>query len=164
MKDEKGLMLIMVPIFLIILGIGISLVANDSDVVTRANESRNSVNNLSQQDKNAYNSVVEQYLGDSVKGTPVKAMMDDVISSNSANVGQKGKFISIEAENITGYDKSNILKDSCEIAKKNNNVENVKSATTEIQNLRVKINSSKNYKLTVDYENGVIVKVIVQEL
>ena len=54
---------------------------------------------MSQTDKTAYNSVVEQYMGDSVKGSAVKQMIDDVKASNSGNIGQSGKFISILAWN-----------------------------------------------------------------
>ena len=111
-----------------------------------------------------YNFDIENALGDSVGGSKVKAMIDDIISMNYSNIGQKGKFVSIEAINITSYDKSESLINSCQLASNNNNSENVENAVSEMELLRTRINSSKNYKLTATYENKIIVKVEINHL
>ena len=51
------------------------------------------VSKMSQQDKDMYNAAVKPYVGDSVKGSAVKTMIDEVIGSNLGNIGQTGKFI-----------------------------------------------------------------------
>ena len=58
---------------------------------------------LSQQEKDTYNSEVKAYLGDKIKGSEVKDLIDIIMSKNQENIGKSGKFISIKAGNIREY-------------------------------------------------------------
>ena len=148
------------------------------------------VSKMSQQDKDMYNAAVKPYVGDSVKGSAVKTMIDEVIGSNLGNIGQTGKFISIytfdaqgtknkannkkittathsKAVNLTNWD-GGTLQDKCEAANFYDDGENdtgrVNDAVTEMQKLKSKINSSKNYVVTADYEQGAIIRVHIAQI
>ena len=45
-----------------------------------------------------------------------------------------------------------------------NTTVNVNDAVTEMQKLKAKINSSKNYVVTADYEQGAIIRVHIAQL
>ena len=149
------------------------------------------VSKMSQQDKDMYNAAVKPYVGDSVKGSAVKTMIDEVIGSNLGNIGQTGKFISIytygnEGDNVgnnktiaasgahpkavalTGWSDGATLQTNC--AKANfydngeNTTEKVNNAVSEMQKLKAKINSSKNYVVTADYEQGAIIRVHIAQI
>ena len=146
------------------------------------------VNKMSSQDKDMYNAAVKPYIGESVKGSGVKTMIDEIISSNLGNVGQTGKFITIytiddqgaaggnnkkitasnKLVNLTKWTKGGQLAKACNKANfydnGENNTANVNSATTLMQELKGKINSSKNYKVTADYEQGVIIRVHIAQV
>lgn len=145
------------------------------------------VNKMSSQDKDMYNAAVKPYIGDSIKGSAVKTMIDEVISSNLGNVGQTGKFISVltkgnegKASNnnklldntvskLTNWNKGADLLNACQKANYydgsgDNNTANVNAATQVMQELKAKINSSKNYKVTADYEQGVVIRVHIGQL
>lgn len=138
------------------------------------------VSQMSQQEKDIYNAKVKSYLGDTVKGSEVKSMIDNIISMNQENVGKSGKFISIvtvgnegsegttiekanEVIALTKYDGGNALAGACTNANFYENGENtqtaVAEATKEMNTLKTKINSAKNYKVTADYEAGAIIRV-----
>ena len=142
---------------------------------------------MSQTDKNTYNSVVEQYLGDSVKGSAVKQMIDDVKGSNSGNIGQTGKFISILAwekdgdggingadfsgltiKKLTQYGKESDLKTACNAANfyddGNNGAAEVNAAEKQMDILRNKINGQKNYVVKAEKDQGVIIRVYIAEI
>ncbi len=148
------------------------------------------VSKMSQQDKDMYNAAVKPYVGDSVKGSAVKTMIDEVIGSNLGNIGQTGKFISIytfdaqgadkgnnkkitttthpKATNLTKWDGGATLQSKCDAANfydnGENNTGNVNDAITEMQKLKSKINSSKNYVVTADYEQGAIIRVHIAQI
>ncbi len=133
------------------------------------------VSQMSQQEKDIYNSKVKSYLGEVVKGSEVKSMIDNIISMNQENVGKSGKFISILCEgNLTNWNtgtnsaRASKLKQTCDAANfydnGENNDSNVKAATGEMQYLKSKINSAKNYKVEADYEAGAIIRVHITQL
>lgn len=121
---------------------------------------------MSEQEKDVYNYAVKSYLGDSVKGTTVKMMIDSIMSSNSANIGEDGKFISVEIDGISGVDSTD-LDSACKKANTyeggDNTYDNVTAASKEMTIVKNKISSGKSYKLTAEYERGIIYKVLIEE-
>lgn len=150
------------------------------------------VSQMSQQEKDIYNAKVRSYLGDTVKGSEVKSMIDNIISMNQENVGKSGKFITIEVmgslsqlsdENktalsatkaLTNYNTGNnttngtTLAAKCKAANFYDDGENTSSAvaeaTAQMNTLKSKINSSKNYKVVSDMEAGAIIRVGIGQL
>ena len=138
-----------------------------NDVITGSiQQAEIATNNLSQQEIDMYNAGVKPYIGESVKGSGVKVMIDTIISQNESNVSQEGKFISLEANDITGYDGED-LEDACKDANLqdggDNTKENVAAATKEMNKLKSRISAAKNYTVSANYEEGVIWKVIIEE-
>lgn len=117
----------------------------------------------SKQEIEIYNAQIKKYVGDSVKGSEVKLLITEITSQNSQNIGELGKFVSIDADRISSYDRSTSLVNLCDIAADDNNQSNVAEANSEMMNLRAKINASKNYKITAKYKDGIIVGVTISE-
>lgn len=140
------------------------------------------VSQMSQQEKDIYNAKVKSYLGDTVKGSEVKSMIDNIISMNQENVGKSGKFISIEVNNklakfkgtltdgkdLTRYTAAEALSTACADANFYDGGENttakVAAATAQMNTLKSKINSAKNYVVVADYEAGAIIRVGIGQL
>ena len=125
---------------------------------------------MSQQEKDIHNAKVQPYIGDTIKGSEVISMLETIISMNQENIDIKGKFISVQVEDINNFDKEaeERLDKTCKICNyydgdKNNNEENVKNATEEIINLKRKINSSKKYKVEAEDNEGVIYKIKISK-
>lgn len=162
----------------------ILLIAIGMYIYNSANSTVDSaVSQMSQQEKDIYNAKVKTYLGDTIKGSEVKSMIDNIISMNQENVGKSGKFISIEtqgnvtnfkaatsgkAKALTNYNTGKDLADKCAAANFYDNGENtteaVAEATAQMTTLKSKINSAKNYEVVADYEAGAIIRVYVGQL
>ena len=122
-----------------------------------------STEEISKQEIEMYNAQIKKYVGDSVKGSEVKLLIMEIINHNSSNIGELGKFVAIDADRISSYDRSTSLVNLCNIAADDNNQSNVTEANKEMMNLRAKIGASKNYKITAKYEDGIIVGVTISE-
>lgn len=170
MENASKALLIAGAILLAILLIAVAM------YVFRAGNStiQSAVTQMSQQDKDIYNSRVKSYIGENVKGSEVKAMIDAVISMNQSNANEPGKFIGLTATNIKNYNDGGNLSTNCLSAsiytedgtdnKNGNNTEdNVKNASGSMNTLKSKINSSKNYKVTDTQVQGVIVWIKIEE-
>lgn len=107
---------------------------DDEELDRILNETRSGI---TEQDNNIYNSAIEKYIGKNQKGTDVKNMIMDIISTNKENTN---KSISID------YDNENITTEN------------------EMTELRRKISASKKYNIEAKYKNGIIEKVIIEEL
>ena len=119
---------------------------------------------LTQQEILLYNARFENYLGDSVRGSEVRALIDDIIACDLGNVDVDGKFIELSVYSIVGYDGSTVLANACKTAKNINNVANVKDAVAEMGKVKQKISANKNYKVTAEYEKGVIVEIKLSDV
>ena len=141
----------------------------DTDVKnTNTNEDNEDNEDKAEKDeKDVYNSSIKNAIGDDIKGSEVKRMIDNIILSNTENVNVNGKFISIETGEITNYDKAADLASACKKANTyeggKNTQENISAAQEEIIILRNKLNSGKDYKVTAEEESGVIYKVKIEE-
>lgn len=170
----------------------ILLIAIGMYIYNSANSTVDSaVSQMSQQEKDIYNAKVKSYLGDTIKGSEVKSMIDNIISMNQENVGKSGKFISIEVvggfskltkENQTALKDAKVLtnfnnKDAAkgtDLAAKcaaanfydggENSTSAVAEATSQMTTLKSKINSAKNYKVVADFEAGAIIRVGIGQL
>lgn len=174
--------------------IAILLIAVAMYIYTQSTQSFNTaVGKMSQQDRDMYNSSVEPYLGEAVRGSAVKTLIDQVKGSNDGNIGQSGKFISIlvadkddtgkpnctpieikdKVAKLTGYNNrddkaATALFDACKAANfyddGENNSANVNAAGAQMDILRGKINSSKNYVVKADKEQGIIIRVHIAQV
>lgn len=161
----------------------ILLIAIGMYIYNSANSTVDSaVSQMSQQEKDIYNAKVKSYLGDTIKGSEVKSMIDNIISMNQENVGKSGKFISIEVKNnidcfkntltngkdLTNYKTGDQLAAKCKAANfydgGENTTEHVADATAQMTTLKSKINSAKNYVVSADYEAGAIIRVGIGQL
>ncbi len=121
------------------------------------------VGKMSQQEKDIYNADFTPYIGDNIRGSQIRAMIDRVISSNQSNTNQPGKFIGINVNNLTNYTESAQLAAACNLcdiysgtANAANDENNVQSATTLMNNLKSRINTSKNYQVQDTRNEGAI--------
>lgn len=151
MENASKALLIAGAILICILLIAIGMyIYQQADSVIKS-----AADNMSQQDKDAYNSKVKPYMGDVKKGSQVKALIDTVISQNDGNVGESGKFISIKVDGtITGVkdDLVSALNSACDAANfykgGENSQEKVDAAKVQMRKLQSAIASGKNYSIT----------------
>jgi len=166
MRKEKGSALILaMPLFFILaISVGVYVYNSASTNILSETVSENNYSaSLDQQEIETYNASIKKYIGENKRATEVKQLIDTITSQNIQNIEENGKFISLEAENITGLDDTN-LKKTCEKAKLNNDQNSVMDATNEMRSLETKINSSRTYTVTAEYEKGLIVKIkIIQK-
>ncbi len=180
MENASKALLIAGAILICILLIAIGMYVYNSASATVDS----AVNQMSQQEKDIYNAKIKSYIGDTVKGSEVKSMIDNIISQNQENANKTGKFISISASGIKNYGDYTDLDDACTECNfygeatgnkgsgssptfsdgdgnGNNNENNVKAATAEMTALKSKINSSKTYQITAESREGVYVCIMV---
>lgn len=159
MRKEKGAILFaMIPVLSILLmSIGIYVFNTASNTVETASSS------MSQQELDIYNAKIKVYVGENVKGSQVKSLLNDIISMNQQNVDEYEKFVSVEyVSSDTSIDTTD-LEDACFEAKYDNSEENVEEVAKEIKNLSSEINSGKEYDVSTELDNGRIVTVIITE-
>lgn len=110
---------------------------------------------ISLQEVEIFNTQFEDYEGTSVTAPEVKALLDLVVTSNSA-YEEDGHFVSVYTYNVSGFDSSD-LNDACFN-------EDVEAAATEISALKSKIVSSKTYTISfVKDFDGFIEEVEIEE-
>lgn len=127
---------------------------------------------------------ITRCLGDAVKGSEVKSLIDNIISKNQADVGKEGRFISIEvegnilnfqnttsgnAETIPNYEEGDELAKACAEANSydggKNTTEKVAIATSEMNKLKLRINSAKEYEVVADYiEEYKVIRIYIGQL
>ena len=133
-----------------------------------SNEEKDVSNNIENTEKEVSEYSIKNSIGDNIKGSEVKRMIDTIILSNTQNANVNGKFISIEAGEITNYKNGADLANACKKANTyeggKNTQDNISAAQEEMNTLRNKINSGKDYKVTAEYESEVIYKVKIEEI
>ena len=164
MKKENGSILILVLplIATLILGVGISIYNSAQDTIQTA------ADQMAQEDRDIYNTMIKKYIGNSKKGSDVKQMIEDIISQNEQYVTESGRFISIHVGEIDGYHDDILEKVTNEAnIYENSDAENSQTeidvAKEEYRNLKQKINSGKNYSVTEKEEDGIIYAVTITE-
>ncbi len=181
MENASKALLIAGAILICILLIAIGMYVYNSASATVDS----AVNQMSQQEKDIYNAKIKSYIGDTIKGSEVKSMIDNIISQNQENANKTGKFISISTAGIKNYTVGGNLdnacancnyygKATCQGATSNavanwadsggdgkNTEDNVKAATAQMTTLKSKINSSKTYSVTAESREGVYVCVMI---
>lgn len=133
---------------------------------TTSNFIESTVDDFSETEIDMYNSTFESYEGNSENGTSVRRLIDEIISNNESYAGDGERFVSIEVDDITGFD-DDALDDACEKANPyeggNNSSSNVDDATAEMNELRSKIVNSNRYTVDMVYSDGFVVEVEISE-
>ena len=139
---------------------------------------------MAQQEKDMYNARIRPYVGDGIRGSEVKSMIDNIISMNQENVGEQGKFIGITVGNITNYSTDDSLNNVASLCQKatvypmpkedgteenppqdsENNDERVKAATEAMTTLKMKIDSKKSYTVTAAQVGGMYTWINITEM
>ncbi len=162
------LLIFVLPIVLLI-GCGAHLTKGATNrVLSEAESIKTQIVNFERED---YNYEIEQYIDNSVNGSDVSSLISKIIDSNLSNIGNKGRFISIEVKNISGFSLDDELEEACKAAnvnvnkKANNDSKKVNSAIEIFRTLKSKIKSSEKYKVTAEYnDDGYIYNIIIEEL
>lgn len=167
MKIKKGKILVTILIIvLIILAVKLKIYVDKSkQIICDGTEKEE----FSIKDK--YNSVVKKYSKENLSGLQVKELIKDIVNQNDYYINESGKFISIHAKNITGYNNSNELDKACKKANVYENLEygenneyNINTAKEKILELYYKIENSKRYKILEGYSYGWIYAITIEEL
>ena len=164
MRKEKGsIMLMILPLLAtLIFSLGITVYKSAQNTIQTA------TGQMSQEDRDIYNTMIKKYIGNSKKGSDVKQMIDDIISQNSQYANEMGKFISIHVDTISDYNDDTLEEvteeaNSYENSNADNTIDNVNAAESEYRNLKQKINTAKNYNVTKSEKDGVIYAVTITE-
>ena len=124
---------------------------------------------MGNQEKDMYNATVKKYVGDNKRGSDAKIMIEEIITQNNQNVGESGKFISINAVSVDGFD-STELNNNCKAANvyeqstSNNDQAAVNTASNNMRELKKKISSGKTYSIKEEYKDGIIYKVTITQI
>ena len=128
-------------IAILIIGVGMMVMQGGQGIIDE------SILKMTAQEKDVFNGDFTRYVGEKVTGTNVRALLQNVISSNNANKDISGKLVSVKGDlgNITpveGDPKAN-----------------------DISNARTKVNTGKFYTVTVEYnaETGLVEAVNISE-
>lgn len=101
------------------------------------------INRMSQQEKDMFNTQFTQYEGEKIKGNNVKALIQNVISSNSTNQDIEGKLVSIAGDSTFEPKEGALL-------------------TNEMSAYRSKINTGATYSVVLEYSDaGLVNKVTI---
>ncbi len=128
---------------------------------------------MSQQDKQMYNSMIQKYVG-TKSGSEIKRMIEDVISQNNQYVNESGKFTSVLNNDISTYPgsgKTADLNSKCNVCNAYTNKDGfdcsqakIDDASKAMRAFAKKISAGKNYDVSELTEDGIIYAVIVTEL
>lgn len=117
---------------------------------------------------------LKPYIGEGIKGSEVRSMLDEIISINDEYKGEKGKFIGIRAKSIERYNKEQELFAACQNANiyeyetgkilesSDNTTINNNEAIEQIKYLKSKINSQKKYNITAKSFKDIIVWITIE--
>lgn len=144
MENASKALLIAGAVLIAILLIGVGML-----IFNGASENMDSaLTSMNQQQIQAFNAPFEQYIA-SQKGSQVRALIGNIINSNSANQDVEGKLVSLE---VKGVDNGNI------------EVKEGDLKTNEMSAIRSKINTGATYQVTLEFSSyGLVNKVIVEK-
>lgn len=122
---------------------------------------------MSKQDKEIYNSMIKNYIGDRRDGSEVKTMIDNIIVQNDDHAGERGKFISIKVKgNIPNYYRPEVLEIICDAANTYNGgintQENVDKAKEEMRRVSKVISAGRIYSVEPEEKDGIIHTVYIK--
>lgn len=165
-KQKKMYIILMTIAILVIICIAALLVRN-----AIVHSKRAKIEEEIKAEKDKYNSQINEYIGEEIKGNQVISMIEKITKMNEENADKENYFISIEVENIDEIDEEDKkeLEKACQECsfingKGENDKENVKTASIEMRNIRLKIHSAKQYKIEASYNNDIIYKIKITEL
>ena len=151
LKSQKGIvyfsvLLSMLPI--LIMGIGIGVYNNAQGTI------REATSQMSNQEKELYNSSFASYVGANKKGIDVRSCIDAIISSNTTHIGDSGKFVALTINGTTIGVPGN----------QNNTDTEVQNCNSQMSTQKTTVNLGKRYMITARYNtNGLIEEITVEE-
>ena len=154
---------ITIELLMIFLAIIIIILFSVDMYITKVDEPLNYKVDYHEQEVLFYNGKITPYIGEEVKGSEIKSLIDNIISQNEENIGLDGKFIGIKVEenSIEGFEEYEELEAACKKAsiyniegefiedyyKGNNDHINVKNAGELMLQLKMKISSFNSYSV-----------------
>lgn len=103
---------------------------------------------MDQQAKDTFNAPFSSSSGENIRGTVVKTLLSNVITSNSSYEGEDSKTVYVKVEGITveGLDSSKGNADA-----------------TTISKIRNKINTQRRYNVELDYQGGLVHTITIKQ-
>jgi hypothetical protein len=171
---------ITIELLMIFLAIIIIILFSMDMYITKVVEPLNYKADYHEQEVSFYNGKINSCIGEEVKGSEIKSLIDNIISQNEENIGLDGKFIGIKVEenSIEGFEEYEELEAACKKAsiyniegefieeyyKGNNDQINVNYARKLMQQLKTKISSFKSYSVKdILGKDGFYVWIIIKE-
>ena len=161
MENASKALIIAGAILISILLIAVSMYIYNSsqDTISAAG------NSMNQQAKDAYNSKFTSYMGNAKNANDVKALIDNVISSNNENVDQAGKFVEIKIQSFSSPTPTTTGdKGYGEAGTSNNTEDYVNEVAKNLSTLKSKINGSKKYNVSNDMTAGIITTITIEQV
>ncbi len=160
MENASKALIIAGAILISILLIAVSMYIYNSsqDTISAAG------NSMNQQAKDAYNSKFTSYMGNAKNANDVKALIDNVISSNNENVDQAGKFVQIKIEDFSSPAPTTTGNGYGEAGTSNNTEDYVNEVAKNLSTLKSRINGSRKYNVTNDMTAGIITTITITEV
>ena len=158
MENASKALIIAGAILISILLIAVSMYIYNSsqDTISAAG------NSMNQQAKDAYNSKFTSYMGHAKNANDVKALIDNVISSNNENVDQAGKFVQIKT-NVDWTPASGTTNKLGAAGTGDNSEDYVNDVAKNLSALKSKISGSKKYDVENDMTAGIITTITITE-
>ena len=151
-------------------------IKTSSNTTNEVNEVNNVTEVLSKQEVALYNSKMEVYIGNNKTGIDARGLIDAVMTSNSSNAGNSGKFVSIEYKNFAKDPTATVTTTTTTSEEKFSGkigqpgyVSNIESYVTkqgeDMIKLKTAVNLEKNYNISAKYNsNDLISSVILEEI
>lgn len=165
-KIRIELIITLVILLLLAIPIILYIVNTIEGIKIQAIEQMNKSNHVK---LNMHNAKIK-YLGENVKGSEVKILIEEIISSNNQNVEREGEFISVQAKNIENYTNQLVLSNACkacnnyENEEADYNMENLSKATEQMIELKSQIKANKKYKVTAEQKDGNYYSITIEEV
>ncbi len=110
-----------------------------------------------------YNSRFEKYEGLNVKGSDVKKLIAEIIDNNYKYVGQKGKFVSIDIDDMRHFE-NNYLVSACTMSRLDNNQDNVKYAADQMNYFITTFDDSKMFNIFIEKTDNRVTDIEILEI
>ena len=133
-------------ISILLIGVGVMVMNGAQGGIDEA------IKNMSAQEKEMFNTKFTQHEGEKIKGANVRALIRNIISSNSANQDIDGKLVTLDVSQA--YTNGTTITPEAGATKAN-----------EMSAASSKINTGATYLVTIEYNDatGLVNKVIVKK-
>ncbi len=119
---------------------------------------------MGENEKQAYNATVLQYVGPGKRGNDALSVIDAVISSNNNCAGESGKFIAITPSGLKSNTSGVATATIGTPGDANNDAATVQGHSDSMTKLKGDINRGKKYDIDAKYSNtGIIQEIVITE-